>query len=67
MQRFAEHKDVFSWLDPPANLGAINVTDVLASDDAEMHLLKVEEWATATWQAWHVHHQQINSWIQQYA
>jgi hypothetical protein len=67
MQAFADHKDAFLWLDPPADLGAINVADVLASDTGLMHLTKVEEWATTTWQAWHAHHQQINSWIQQYA
>ncbi|NKB32852.1 MAG: hypothetical protein GKR91_07115 [Pseudomonadales bacterium] len=66
MQKFAQHKSSFDWLEPPTDMGTITVMNVLAAESGEDHLKQVEAWAEAIWAAWHQHHDQINNWINQY-
>ena len=63
MQKLAQRKSVFSWLDPPEILGEVTVADVLAATDAQSHLQRVEEWARAAWTAWRRHHAKVEEWI----
>ena len=62
MQKLANHKAQFFWLEPPTKLGEVTVMDVLATTDAESHLGMVERWALSTWKAWQPHHDQVKVW-----
>ena len=66
MQNFVKHKECFTWLEPPENLGDVTVVDVLEVESSKQHLAQVEEWANATWLAWQQHHEQIETWIKEY-
>jgi hypothetical protein len=55
----------FEWLEPPADLGSVRVTDVLEAADAGAHVRTVDAWARTAWQAWSAHHPRVRSWAQQ--
>ena len=52
-------KDRFVWLDPPDDMRAINVADVLKSKTADEHCVKVKEWAQYIFDKWESHHAKI--------
>lgn len=51
------------WLDPPEHRGAVTVADVLPAQSAEEHEQRVRRWAETTWEAWAVHHAQVECWV----
>jgi hypothetical protein len=57
-QRIATMKGRFPWLDPPASMGPITVTDVA---NAPALAPAVEDWAASAWQAWAPHHDHVRS------
>lgn len=57
-----DHKDEFSWLEPPENRGDVTVSDVAGARDLEEHTELVEEWAHSVWEAWERHHSAIEQW-----
>ena len=64
----ASKKDshLFKWLEPPKNLGAITVTDVLPHTQVDDHLRTIEDWAKTTWQAWSIHHKVAEKHLRQF-
>lgn len=61
-QRASRHKRVFSWLEPPASLGAVTVADVHATTSPEEYHRCVKQWARSAWEAWAPHHATIHKW-----
>jgi hypothetical protein len=59
----AESEQKYTWLTPPASLGAITVADVYKARDADEHERLVRAWAAAAWDAWAPHHATIRSWL----
>lgn len=57
------YEDRFSWLPPPANLGGVRVTDVLAADDPTAHAREVQRWAEEVWSAWEPHHSHVRALV----
>jgi len=57
----------FTWLPPPASMGAVTVVDVHAARDAPDHADRVRAWAAAAWLAWSPYHATIRSWTPQNA
>jgi len=53
----------FTWLEPPASLGALTVLDLLSASDAADFSARVERWARSVWTAWQPHHTQIHAWL----
>ncbi|MCM3904937.1 MAG: DUF5946 family protein [Pyrinomonadaceae bacterium] len=47
-----------SWLhlDPPEARASLTVYDVAVAEGAQMHALRVREWAAQVWRAWSPHH-----------
>ncbi|MCH8931370.1 MAG: hypothetical protein IIA98_10730 [Proteobacteria bacterium] len=64
MQKLVEHKAVFSWLDPSADLGQVTVRGVLNAKDAEAHVQMVKKWAESTWSAWEEYRDQVKEWAE---
>jgi hypothetical protein len=63
LQRAADRSHTFTWLTPPASVGALTVVDVhRARMDADAYTRLVTAWAHATWAAWAPHHAQIRQW-----
>jgi hypothetical protein len=63
LQRAADRSHTFTWLTPPASVGALTVVDVQrAGTDAAAYTHVVTAWARATWAAWAPHHGQIRQW-----
>jgi len=62
MQRAAERKREYSWLEPPPSVGAITVLEVHAAPGPEEHVERVRAWAEEAWRSWHVHHATVRSW-----
>jgi len=56
-------KDTFRWLEPPASLGPITVSDVLRTSTATAHAAMVRRWAQSAWDAWAPHHEMIEEWL----
>ncbi|MEZ5977689.1 MAG: DUF5946 family protein [Planctomycetota bacterium] len=52
-------RDDFAWLEPPASLGALDVTHVLAATTTDEHLAAVRAWAEAAWFAWEPWHARV--------
>jgi hypothetical protein len=52
-------KGRFTWLEPPASMGAVSVADVVAATTPEAHLEAVRVWARSAWSAWAVHHETV--------
>jgi hypothetical protein len=52
----------FTWLTPPSQTGVINVLHALSAITAQQHSAAVTEWATAVWQSWAQHHEQVRAW-----
>jgi hypothetical protein len=53
----------FCWLEPPASLGEVRVTDVLAADGAAIHAREVRRWAESVWSAWEPHHPHVRALV----
>ncbi len=64
MLKLVEHKAAFFWLNPPADLGAVTVRDVLDAKDAQAHVQKVKQWAESAWSAWEEHRDQARLWAE---
>lgn len=47
------------WLEPPEDLGDVNVVNVHRARGVEAHLDAVERWARAAWEAWSPHHDAV--------
>ncbi|MFQ5690901.1 MAG: DUF5946 family protein [Gemmatimonadota bacterium] len=58
-QRVVRYKDGFVWLEPPEDLGAITVVDVLESETAAEHCAAVRRWAKYVFGQWQRHHRSI--------
>ncbi|MEM8981501.1 MAG: DUF5946 family protein [Pseudomonadota bacterium] len=61
LQRCADQMR-FTWLEPPASLGAVTVADVLLAQNAEEYRAVVDRWAGEALAAWSAHHEQIAGW-----
>ena len=60
--RLVEKKNhKFTWLPPPEIIGDLNVTDVGSATTPEEHSQRVHAWAKSVWQAWHLHHKEIET------
>jgi hypothetical protein len=57
------HQDRFCWLPPPASLGEVRVTDVLAAGDAACYAHAVKRWAEEVWSAWEPHHPHVRALV----
>lgn len=57
------HQDHFCWLPPPAKLGDVRVTDILAAKNPSVHAQEVQRWAKAVWAAWKPHHPHIRALV----
>jgi hypothetical protein len=57
--RLTQRKGELSWLEPPENLGAITVADVMKAVTPEEHREMVLAWARAVWTAWSPYHAEI--------
>ena len=57
------HEHQFRWLMPPADLGDVRVTDVLAAESPSGHAREVDRWAECVWSAWHPHHAKIRDLV----
>jgi hypothetical protein len=64
MQQLTMHKSMFTWLEPPKDMGPVTVDDIWTAEDTETHLNAVKQWAVSAWSAWEVHHQQIRAWVE---
>jgi hypothetical protein len=49
----------FEWLQPPKGLGDVTVADVRNANTLEEHIVLVQKWSIAVWQAWSKHHDHI--------
>jgi hypothetical protein len=56
-------KKEFTWLEPPAPLGALTVVDVANARDPVAFPGVVHQWARCVWEAWVQHHNPIRSWV----
>ena len=56
---------LFGWLQPPGDLGAVTILDVLAVPEATVPEATVLDWATVVWRAWSVHHAAIRPLAEQ--
>lgn len=56
-----EHQ--FCWLPPPASLGDVLVTDLLAAKDPSTYAREVHRWAETVWSSWDLHHSQIRALV----
>ena len=63
MLEAGEHKDSFSYLEPPQNLGLITAADVYKAKSVQEHKALVKEWAQSAWEAWSQHHDTIRAWL----
>ena len=61
----AANRFTFAWLDPPADLGSLTVSHVLAAESSEEHGQRVEAWSRSVWDAWAPHHPQIRTWAEE--
>lgn len=53
----------YPWLAPPENRGSLTVKHLLAARNPQQHLVAVEQWARAVWQAWAEHHATVREWL----
>ena len=58
-KEMTKYKKQFIWLEPPQDLKAITVEDILASNSAAEHCAKVGDWAEYIYQQWRPHHLKI--------
>jgi hypothetical protein len=63
MLKASEREESYVWLEPPANLGGVTVTDVLKAQGVEAHMAAVRGWAGSAWRAWMPHHETVRSWL----
>ena len=52
----SKQKNLFKWLNPPADLGEITVLNILPMTQLNDHLDHVQAWAHSAWQAWEEQH-----------
>jgi hypothetical protein len=57
--RLTRDKDRLAWLEPPADLGAITVADVMRAQDPAAHSAVVTDWGRSVWRAWADHHRTV--------
>ena len=63
MQRAAQNKSRFRWLEPPIHRGKVTVANVHRAETADAHAETVRAWAEAVWTAWSAHHRTIRGWL----
>lgn len=63
MKQAASASREFTWLDPPASLGALTILDVHAAAGPVEHQERVRRWARSVWKAWTPHHETIRRWV----
>jgi hypothetical protein len=61
-QAATDHKDTFTWLEPPASMGLITVVNIHAEQDPVARIELVKHWAATVWAAWHTRHAIIGKW-----
>ena len=61
-QRALRDGATYTWLEPPADPGALTIVDVHAATDLTEHEEGVRRWAASVWSAWAPHHAQIRKW-----
>jgi len=62
----AKYKSELFWLDPPNDVGEITVADVLKAQTADDHSKLVYNWGKSIWDAWAVHHQTIQNFVERH-
>jgi Family of unknown function (DUF5946) len=53
----------YPWLSPPATPASLNVSDILAAQDAAQHMAAVEAWARAVWNSWRDQQDTVRDWL----
>lgn len=59
---FEEHYRGFPYLAPPAEPGALTISDVYGTSGPAEHAARVRRYAEAVWQAWAAHHAWARQW-----
>lgn len=67
LTRLAKYKKELLWLEPPASMGRMDVTDLLQATNAEEHCRLVLEWGRSAWKAWEAHHPVIRAFIERHS
>jgi len=62
----AKYKSELFWLDPPENVGEITVADILKVHTSDEHCKLVFDWGKSIWDAWEVHHQTIQNFVERH-
>ena len=62
MRRALLSKDVFTWLEPPTNMGEITIVDIAKTASFIEYEDMVYKWGKSVWNAWSIHHNQIRKW-----
>lgn len=52
-----------TWLTPPSAPATDTVGGVVKAPTPAEHRARVQRWATAVWESWHLHHDTIRHWI----
>lgn len=58
-KKIVKRKNSFIWLEPPEDLTAITVADILESKTASQHCLKIMEWAEYIFRKWELHYSTV--------
>ncbi|MDP2235259.1 MAG: DUF5946 family protein, partial [Bacteroidales bacterium] len=62
----ANYKSELFWLKPPKNIGNITVADIIKAQTAMEDCKLIFEWGKCVWNAWAVHHQTIQNFVERH-
>jgi Family of unknown function (DUF5946) len=60
LHRRMTERPEFTWLDPPADRGALTVVDLA---DADAYAEAAWAWGRDVWAAWSPHHRTVRDWL----
>ena len=52
-------------LRPPDMRGSMTILDAAAADGLEIYIVVVRKWSVCVWDAWHLHHEIVRSWVKE--
>ena len=64
VQRAANQKLEYVWLDPPSSRGTATIVDAHHAVDPGEHAERIERWAKSVWNAWQLHHPTVRRWAE---
>jgi hypothetical protein len=62
MLNSTQHKDAYTWLEPPKFMGDITVVEVGNAKTVEEFQILARDWSFCAWMAWQRHHPIISEW-----